>query len=178
MKYALRQRQYRTIIVGMLLGSASLFLIGSDERNLPEMAPQSEKSEKHFIADTRGEAVDNEGTRLGFRTFGTDEAKLSVTSFKTPGGTKVSALHGTFRSSEEATRYFDRTVGASAKLVQQGQKLNKKGRPIGWRAEVTLLPQGSASQSWAVVWTDGKDYWEILSATLADAAELEKRYAN
>jgi hypothetical protein len=131
-----------------------------------------------FIPVTTGEIIDNEGTSLGFRTVGADQTKLAVTAFETSNGAKLSLQQGTFRSEEEATRYFDRMVGTSSEILKQGRKLNKKGKPVGWRAEIVLTPLGVGNSSRAILWTNEKRFQEILTDSLSDAEELEKRYGD
>ena len=66
------------------------------------------------------------------------------------------AEDGEFRSWEEAKRYFDWKVARSAKILTQGIKINFKGKPVEYRAEVVLEPDQKQS---AVMWTE----WGNLS---------------
>ena len=166
------------LLVGILVVSAYGFQAASSHRESPVAARTPPKVQLTFEPVMVGEIIDNEGTRQGFRTFGTTEAKVAFTTFKASDGEKLTVQHGIFDSSEEAKRYFDWMVANSSKILKQDQKLDKSGRPVGWRAEVLLAPGVLGSTSSAVMWTDEKHFRVIFSGVLSDALELEKRYGH
>ena len=53
-----------------------------------------------------------------------------------------------------------------AKILTQGIKINFKGKPVEYRAEVVLEPDQKQS---AVMWTDGATFRQIISKSRADA---------
>jgi hypothetical protein len=121
-----------------------------------------------------GEMIDEEATKLGFRTpLFSDETCFGFTDFDASDGERMHAENGEFRTREEAKRYFDWKVARSARILVQGIKTDSKGKSVGYRAEVLLAPDQKES---AVMWTNGAIFRQIISRSLADAMELAKRY--
>jgi hypothetical protein len=122
-----------------------------------------------------GEGIDNEATAAGFESLeGGGSVKLALTAFKASDGEGLTVEHGIFRSPDEASRYFHWMIEKPATdILNQASKLDKNGRVIGERAEVVVkLPRASS----AIMWTNNQHFFVILSPSLSDAVELEKRY--
>jgi hypothetical protein len=120
-----------------------------------------------------GDWVDEEATNAGFRTAGLPNTHLGCAEYEASDGKEVFTYGGEFRSPEEAKRYLEWKVARSSKILAHGIKKDSKGKSVGERAEVLLSPDQEDS---AVMWTDGAKFREIISKSLADAVELEKRH--
>ena len=125
-------------------------------------------------ANKMAEAFDSEATDAGFETLGAGRAKFALTGFNASDGEGLTVEHGMFRSPDEAIRYFHWVIEKRATgILDQGSKLDKAGRVIGVRAVVAFKLPSTPS---AIMWTSNQDFFMILSSSLPDAVELEKRY--
>jgi hypothetical protein len=170
------QRCLLILLLGTVPVSAYAFQSGSDHRDSSGTVRTSGKVQAQFDTVSVGEVIDDEGTKLGFKTSGMTETVLGFTIFKASDGEKLTVKHGIFRSSEEAQRYFARMLADSAKISKQEQTLDKGGASVGWRAEVVLAPEKFGSNSSAVMWTEGEHFRVIIYRVHSDALELEKKY--
>lgn len=114
--------------------------------------------------------IDDEATKAGFRTVGSQHTQFGSSEFEASDGETLIAYDGEFRSSDEAKSYFDWTLAKTSKTLPRAVKADPHGKSVGFRAQV-LLP--SDRKESAVVWTNGVMFFEIIARSLADARELE-----
>jgi hypothetical protein len=126
-----------------------------------------------FRAAAMGEIIDGEATMAGFRTDGWDKTHLGTTLFNASDGEKLSIYYASFSSSHEARRYFDWKVARGGRILKQGAYTDAKTKSVGQRAEVLLAGD---EKRFAVMWTSGSRFREIIARSLSDALELERQY--
>jgi len=126
-----------------------------------------------FRAVVMGEIVDGEATRAGFRTDGWDRTHLGTTIFQASDGEKLYVDYASFSSAQEARRYFDWKVARCKRILKQGTYTDAKTKSVGHRAEVVAAGD---ENGFAVMWTAGARFREIIAKSLPDALELERQY--
>jgi len=104
-----------------------------------------------------------------------DENPLAFTSFSVADGTKLLEMHKFCASPSQAVAYLNRQISKAQKTVNRGQKIDRKRKVVGRRAEIRVNVEGSHDKDWAVMWTDGSDFYELLSQSLCHILELERR---
>ena len=169
-----------TVLIGMLIVSANASQcdVASCDGELLRVSSASQKKKVKFKTVKVGEITDNKATSLGFESFGKNETVLAFTIFKASDGKTLTLQHGEFRSSDEAKRFLDWKISNSSKALKQEKKLDNNGRVIGFRAEVATAADAYGKTSSAIMWTEEKEFYVILSGSISDALELEKMYAH
>ena len=142
---------------------------------LASLAHSAAKRPLNFQTTARADGEDQEATEAGFQTLNWDSAHFGYNRYKASDGQRLDSKYGDFRTEDEATRYFDWSVAKAAQVITEGDTLDRKGNHVGRRAEVSLKPDRS---SYAVMWTHGATFREILAADLAHAIALENQNGN
>lgn len=142
----------RVIFVVMLLGAVSL-------------QPQTPHNSRNiFHAESMGELDPGYGILLGYTTF------------SAPDGNKVRVLYLMHRSSKDALEAFNQELKRAAKIVNLGDKKDRKGAVLGKRAEILVPTNKLRSSVPAVIWTSQDAFYEITSDSLRDVLKLEEVY--
>jgi hypothetical protein len=142
---------------------------------LASLAHSAAKRPLNFQITARADGEDQEATEAGFQTRNWESAHFGYDRYKASDGQRLDSKYGEFRTEDEATRYFDWSLTKAAQVITEGDTLDRKGNHVGRRAEVSLKPDRS---SYAVMWTHGAMFREILAGDLAHAIALEKQYEN
>ena len=142
---------------------------------LASLAHSAAKRPLNFQITARADGEDQEATEAGFQTRNWDSAHFGYNRYKASDGQRLDSKYGEFRTEDEATRYFDWSLAKAAQVITEGDTVDRKGNHVGRRAEVSLKPDRS---SYAVMWTHGAMFREILAGDLAHAIALEKQYGN
>ena len=124
----------------------------------------SEKTKMQFTRGTSGELLTEDGEKLGF------------TNFKASDDIELQVLYWGFDDAPRATEVFEKQIARAIKVVQRGKKLDKNGKVVGERAQVTFSSRGSQETFSAILWTDGPKFHQIQSISLPEILELEKAY--
>jgi hypothetical protein len=103
-----------------------------------------------------------------------DGVRLSFTAFKAADGTKLTVEHHEFESKDQARDYLQKAIGRVRQVTIRKKKTNSKGDAVGERAQVALESTKVSGSLLAVLWTDGVNFYEVLSASLPDILETEK----
>ena len=107
-----------------------------------------------------------------------DGVDLSFTVFEASDGVRLTAIHREFDSPLRAREQFDKEVAKARKIIERGKKTDSAGKVVGERAQIIARSSGRGKTVPAVLWTDGPHFYEIVSNSVQDILELEKRYSN
>jgi hypothetical protein len=75
-------------------------------------------------------------------------------------------------TSPEQTRYLFQSNLTASKIVEQGSKLNEKGKKVGERA-VIVFPSDEKHEVARIFWTEGEEFWFVQASSLELAREFE-----
>lgn len=142
---------------------------------LASLAHSAAKRPLNFQITVMADGEDQEATKAGFQTRNWNIAHFGYNGYRASDGQRLDSKYGEFRTEDEAKRYFDWSLAKAAQVITEGDTLDHEGNHVGRRAEVSLKPDRS---SYAVMWTRGAMFREILANDLAHAIALEKRYGN
>jgi hypothetical protein len=104
-----------------------------------------------------------------------DGTRFALNSYRARDGLEVSELHGSFESAARAEYYFDKYVSRAVSVDRRGIKRDRKGRPIGKRAQfISRLDPPESKDVPAVIWTSGTNLYELTSDSFPHILSLEK----
>jgi len=131
---------------------------------------QSTQKTKHamrFETTLVGEMRDRDGIRLAF------------TVFRASDGTKLTLTHHRFDSPLEAQRYFDKCVENASKVASNTTTKDKSGATVRQRAEAILpTDKDSGNSNFAILWTNGSEFQEIISESREHSLLFEKQVSH
>jgi len=104
-----------------------------------------------------------------------DDGTLTFTSYQAADGTKLTLFHKRCASAARAIEFLDRQIKRATKVVKRSQKTDRDHNVVGQRAQILVVLAGGEEVDPAVAWTEGSDYYEILSDSLCSILELERR---
>jgi hypothetical protein len=127
----------------------------------PEAAgiPQEEQLER--ISASNGKASD--GTLLSFN------------SYRSAHRVQVSTTKGRFKSPAAAQREFSVSLKLSKKVMERRLLEDASGNRVGTRAVAVFHDPDTETEYFAVLWTNGPNYYWVSSASLELALNVEKR---
>jgi hypothetical protein len=105
-----------------------------------------------------------------------EEFNWGYTTFTAPDGVKVTVFYLRRDDHDLAVAAFKQELSLSSKIATRAKKVNKAGRVVGDRAQITVPGAKPGISLEAVVWTDGSSFHEIVSSSLVDVLELERLY--
>ena len=149
----------------IISGAVVILIFGS-------LAHSAAKKPLNFQITVMADGEDQDATKAGFQTRNSNYAHFGYHGYKASDGQRLRSKYGELRTEDEANRYFDWSLAKAARVITEGDKFDRKGKPVGRRAEVSLNPDRS---SYAVMWTHGAMFREILADDLAHAIALEKQ---
>jgi hypothetical protein len=124
----------------------------------------SATSKTTFKVKNMGELMTDYGIPMGF------------SNFTAPDGIGILVLYLRQDDRSQALRAFEHELDRATKIIKRGEKKDRNGKVVGARVEL-LMPSALSTQSdYAVIWTDGPTFHEIVSNSLQDTLELEKVY--
>ena len=143
------------LVIGLVtvLGIRGFLLLGNAEQ------PGSQET---FKLIRTGSAKTDTGTDLSFRTYLGSQ------------GTPVYVEYATLRSTDKARTEFAHRLTEAVKILAQGPKKDGSGRQTGKRA-IVLDKDSNGQERTALVWTKGRDYWEIGSTSKPAILLFEER---
>jgi hypothetical protein len=127
---------------------------------------------------------DNQPKKIEFTSKGVGElttekgVSLSFTTFEASDGVRLTVISREFDSPERAKQELDKGIAKAVKIIERGVKRNTAGRIVGNRVHVLLSSGSSDHPTSALLWTQGRYFHEITSASWTDILELEKRYSD
>jgi hypothetical protein len=104
-----------------------------------------------------------------------DGTVLSMRVYEGRGGIKVTIAHGHFKSRAAAKVELDRQVKHEGKILERASRTDAFGKVIGERVVAQLSATDSLPERFAVLLTDGLDYYEVSSPSLEMAVDLAKQ---
>lgn len=169
-------RTFKVFAPGIIL-LASYGFSGSRVRAASSHAHQG-ASARHLVFDNlaSGELIDETGNQLGLKTLGREQTILGFIDFKASDGVRLTIEDGEFSAPMDAKRLFEAKIAQAKKIVQRRAVKDKEGKVTGERAEVMLQSAASKPKTWAVLWTAGPWFHEIISSSLKDCLVLEREY--
>jgi hypothetical protein len=137
-------------------GGSSLF---GQSSSTASSSPQEEQLEK--ISAGKGRA--SHGTLLAFN------------SYRNAHGTQVSTTRGKFKSPKAAQREWSLSLKRAKRIVERRPLQSASGNHVGQRAVALFHDPNTETEYFAVLWTDGPEYYWISSASLPLALYIEER---
>jgi hypothetical protein len=111
-----------------------------------------------------GEKITDYGVKLGF------------TDLLTSNKVFVEILYTDVKTSAEAEDIFNKELIGATKIIERGEKKDRKGNRIGGRARIIIPSKTPGEMVHAILWTAGNNFREIRSQSLADILRLERGY--
>ena len=106
-----------------------------------------------------------------------DENKvpLNMTNFLASDGVGVTVISGEFSSATAAEDYYEKVLAKALKITEHGKKRDATGNVVGKRAVGTVPVEKSNKAIAAVLFTSGKQFYEIQSHSERHCRIMESR---
>jgi len=121
------------------------------------------KTQREWTLTGMGEMDAHDGTELGFVTY------------TNRGGIGVTTISGTFDSDEQAVAEVNHRIKDAKKGIEHSFLQDESGKTVGERVVVVFLGKSPEPDVHAVLWTNGRDFYEVASRSLSLALEREKK---
>jgi hypothetical protein len=103
-----------------------------------------------------------------------DGTVLSFNSYRNAHGVQVSTTTGKFKSPRAAQREWSLSLKKAKKIIER-RPLSVAGSHAGQRAVALFHDPDTETEYFAVLWTNGPNYYWVSSASLPLALYVEKR---
>lgn len=120
------------------------------------------KTHKEWALTGIGEMKAHDSTDLGFVTY-TNQAGVAVT-----------IIRGTLDSDKHAVSELNYEIKNAKKVMEHSLRKDESGKIVGERIVVVFQETSPQADLYAVVWTDGRNFCEVLSPLLSLVLEREK----
>ena len=106
---------------------------------------------------------------------GENKAHLAITNFLASDGVGLTLIHGEFASTPAAQEYFERVLSKALKIAERSEKKDATGKVVGNRA-IAAVSAGKPNEPFpAILFTFGRDFYEIESMSSRDSRIMEMR---
>jgi hypothetical protein len=105
-----------------------------------------------------------------------DGTELSVRVYASSEGANVTTVHGHFKSKAAAKAELERRLKQAAKVLEHASRVDSSGKAVGERAIARFAATKSIPDHFAVLLTDGYDFFAISSDSMELAVDMAKRY--
>ncbi|MBZ5523125.1 MAG: hypothetical protein LAP21_12880 [Acidobacteriia bacterium] len=105
-----------------------------------------------------------------------DGTALALSLYRSSDGTKVTVVHGRFESVAGSDKEMLRETQQALRILEQTPKKDVLGVVVGQRVVLIFSKTKVLPERAAVLWTDGIDYFQIVSPELNTALEFEKQF--
>jgi hypothetical protein len=145
----------------------------------PGVQNAGEKSTRTTASQNK-EAAPNHGYTLYALGHGQagDGTDLSIRVCMSSDGTKVTIAHGFFKSMAAAKTELERQLRQGGKVLERGPRTNASGKVVGQRVIAQFSATDVLPDRAAILFTDGRDYYEISSSSMVLAVDMARRYYN
>jgi hypothetical protein len=104
-----------------------------------------------------------------------DRVHLARTDYISSDGVGVTVIHNEFPSELAAQEYLEKALAKALKVAERGEKRDKAGKVVGKRAKA-VLPTGKPDEPVpAILFTYGRDFYEIQSYSPRHSHIMEMR---
>jgi hypothetical protein len=99
--------------------------------------------------------------------------RLALTGYRSSDGVMLSVLHNTFDDDDESTKVFHNGIARATKVLVMGHATDGAGRAAGQRAQIIVKDPNKNEMLSEVLWTEGREFYEIFSPSTRDTLALE-----